>query len=424
MEYLEKIKESFDPKLISALYSNFSDKYIALQELIDNSVDDRITGQILTVNISYIYDQDKLIINNVNGKGLGIPDLHTFFSWGGSKKTNRIGRYGQGGKAAIGYLGKGFIIKGHSHGKNDGFIVRVDNWQDREGGFKEFTPEPFSNFDTRGLVSIEILGLKYKFDTENIKEKIREIYRPLIADKKIDFIVNGEQVIPPKLHFDEGTVTRFSFDIDFLTKKYNLNGMYGIVSDKNSIRGGFSVYQFGRRIIKKEYFGQTDPSKRWNVERLYGELYLDFEIPLVMNKTDFQRGYLWEEIKKAMHDEIDATVKSAINYKEASKTEEKTVKAITTRIKRKEADEVEVGLCNYGPNLLFRVVDEGGKEQVQINRDHQAYQKWGMTHQGKILYSVMIYSLYKAVRSLSNKDAKTMLERFSESLKIETGNLL
>ena len=41
-DYLQIIKESFDPKLINALFKNFTDQYIALLDLIDNAVDDMI----------------------------------------------------------------------------------------------------------------------------------------------------------------------------------------------------------------------------------------------------------------------------------------------------------------------------------------------------------------------------------------------
>ncbi|HEC91376.1 MAG TPA: hypothetical protein ENI51_00020 [Candidatus Atribacteria bacterium] len=428
-EYLQVIKESFNPKLISALYKNFSDQYVALQELIDNAVDDRIKGKKLIVTIDIKDEDNKIVIKNHNGKGMGIEDLMNFFTWGSSDKRKRIGRYGQGGKAALGYLAKSFKIKSHPAGSYDGYFIKVDDWENRDSGFKEFKIEKYQSsreFDV-GSVALEISNLKKRFQKETIKKKISDIYRPLIMKGKVDFFLDGEKILCPPVNYDEGTKRVFSLDFNIGSNHYNITGEYGIVSDIRSLRGGFNIYQYGRKVAHKEYFGHMDPSKRWNLERLYGELYIDFDVPLLMNKTDIDRdSTLWRKIKELMYNEIKPTIREAIDYRAPTKKEKGSIRRITKRLKKKEGKQgLSLELTNYGPNLLFKIEkDKKGNVILKINREHTAYKKWSSTAYGKDLYAVMIYSLYSATQRMSKAEAKKFLNCFSESLKEHTYNLL
>lgn len=419
-DYLEFVKESFDPRLISALYKNFSNKYIALQELFDNSVDDRVEGKQLLVSVVYNSNEGKLQIKNVDGKGMDIDDLRRFFKWGAAgEKEYRIGRYGQGGKAAIGYLARSFSIMSHPSGGPNGYLIKVDNWEDRDEGFKEFKVEPFKMHESRGNVTFELWNLKKTFDLDTIKSRIREIYRPLIVKKEVEFTVNGVKVKCPPSNYDSGTKRVFSDEIEIDKVNYRLAGEYGIVSDKNSPRGGFDVYQFGRRVAKKEYFGHTDPSKRWNVERLYGELYLNFEVPLLMNKTDVDRdSKAWKKIVRFMNTEINHVVREAIDYKTPTKKEQRAVEHIARKVKEKSEKETpELILSNYGSTILYKVKKgKNGYNVLIINRQHPAYNYWSETATGRKLYAVMIYALYKSVQKLSKSEASKLHKNFSDSL--------
>jgi hypothetical protein len=419
-DYLEFVKESFDPQLISALYKNFSNQYIALLELLDNAVDDRLVNQKLKIAVQYDADEKKLIIKNVNGSGLDTQGIQKFFTWGkGRENPDRIGRYGQGGKAAIGYLAQSFIIRSHPIDSPNGYLIKVDDWEDREKGFKEFKIEPFRMLDRAGSVTFELSNLKKSFSTITIKSKIEEIYRPLIVSGKVEFIVNSDTVECTKANYDEGTKTSFSIPFSNDGKSYTLYGEYGIVSDKNSPRGGFNVYQFGRLVAKKEYFGHIDPSKRWNVERLYGELHVDFEIPLLMNKTDIDRdSKSWREIVPLMKNEIEPAIRLAIDYKTPTKREESAIKQVGNKIKD-ELKENKSGLelSNYGSTILYKVKNGfSGENKLIINRGHPAYQYWSETSVGEKLYIVMIYSLYRSVTGLSKSDGNKLHMHFSESL--------
>jgi len=419
-DYLELVKESFDPQLISALYKNFSNQYIALLELLDNAVDDRLENERLTISVQYDAEEKKLTIKNVNGLGLDTEGIKKFFTWGkGREEYNRIGRYGQGGKAAIGYLAQSFVIRSHPLNSPNGYLIKVEDWEDRKDGFKEFKIEPFRMLDKAGSVTFELYNLKKTFSISTIKSKIQEIYRPLINNGKVKFIVNSDTIEVSKPNYDTDTRSKFSLPFSYEGKNLILYGEYGIVSDKNSPRGGFNVYQFGRLVTQKEYFGHTDPSKRWNVERLYGELHVDFEIPLLMNKTDIDRDSgIWKEISVLMKNEIESAIRLAIDYKTPTRREENAVKQVRSKIKEDLKDlKSEIELSNYGSTILYKVIKgSNGKSRLLINRGHPAYQYWSETSVGKKLYVVMIYSLYRSIEGISKSESSKLHTHFSESL--------
>jgi len=428
-DYLQVIKESFDPKLITALFKNFSNQYIALQELIDNAVDDKFENKKLTVTLTFT--QNKIVIKNFRGKGMGIEDLMKFFTWGGSEKEHRIGRYGQGGKAALGYIANSFVIKSHPFGSDTGYLIRVDDWEDRSSGFKTFDIEPFDSLHEKneGFVSFEVSNLRKDFDVDHVKDRIATIYRPLIVKGDVEFIVDGDLVKCLKVNYDEGTRETFERKVKLSGKEYHISGEYGIVSDPKSPRGGFSIFQFGRRVGKKEYFGHVDPSKRWNVERLYGELYIDFEIPLLMNKTDLDRDSdIWNEISQEMYEEINSIMKVAVDYKTPTKKEKRNIGKIDKKIRENDViDGVQhVELGSYGPNLLFKEeVDKKGNKYVKINRDHKAYKNWTTSRANRdMLYATMILSLYEASKKMHKKEATLLITRFAEELKDNTHKML
>lgn len=423
------IKESFDPKLITALFKNFSNQYIALFELIDNAVDDRQHNEKLIISIDYDPDDSKLFIKNFKGKGMSIDDLEKFFTWGHSNKTTgRIGRYGQGGKAALGYLAKSFNIKSHLKNKPIGFIVKVKDWENRQIGFTDgFEVVPYQSQRDEGDVSFEIFNLKKEFRIETIIERIRKTYRPLITQKKVEFIVENMPVKCSPIAYDRETFKTFKTEFTCHGLKHLLTGEYGLVPDANSERGGFKIFQYGRNVADKEYFGHIDPSKRWNVERLYGELYIDFDLPLSMNKTEIDKdSELWRAIEKAMHKEIAEIMKDAVDYKTPTKNETKAVELINKKLKKSDnKSDVKIDLTNYGPRLLYKLEEgKNGENTIKINRDHKAYKIWSETELGKKYYTVMMYALTEATKEMSNKERTKFLNEFSDYLGKKSNELL
>lgn len=423
------IRESFDPKLLSALFKNFSNQYIALFELIDNAIDDRQQNEKLIVSIDYDPEEEKLLIKNFNGNGMSVDDLQKFFTWGYSEKNSgRIGRYGQGGKAALGYLAKSFTIKSHLKKSNFGCCVKIKDWENREVGFTDgFEISMYQSQRDDSDVTFEIYNLKKEFKIDTIRERIRKIYRPLITQKKAEFIVDNEPIKCLPINYDRDTYKKFRTEFALKGKKYTLTGEFGIVDDPNSERGGFRIFQFGRSVAEKEYFGHIDPSKRWNVERLYGELYIDFDLPLSMNKTEIDKDSdLWHLIAHTMHKEIEDIMKEAIDYKTPTMKESKAVESINKKInKSKEKKDTKIDLTNYGPRLLFKIEEsKQGEKIIKINRDHKAYKLWSTTESGKKYYTIMIYALTETIKDMSKKESAKFINEFSEHLGLESAKLI
>jgi hypothetical protein len=401
-----------------------------LFELIDNAVDDRQHDDKLIVSINYNSEESKLSIKNFNGKGMTIDDLEKFFTWGYSEKaTGRIGRYGQGGKAALGYLAKSFTIKSHAKKNIMGFCVKVKDWENREVGFKDgFEVAAYQSLKDEGDVSFEIFGLKKEFDIDTIIKRIKKTYRPLISQRKVEFTVEGKPVKVDPIIYVPGTNKKFPVEFSWNGRKLTMNGEYGLVDDPKSDRGGFRIYQYGRNVAEKEYFGHTDPSKRWNVERLYGELYIDFDLPLSMNKTEIDRdSELWLLIEKKMYQTISEIMKEAVDYKKPTEKESKSVDTFNKKLTKSSDNkgETKFGLTNYGPKLLFKIEeDANGKSTVKINRDHRAYKLWSDTESGKKYYTIMMYALTETIKKLSNAEQKKFLNEFSDYLGKKSAEIL
>lgn len=426
---IKKIKESFDPKLVTALFKNFSNQYIALFELIDNAVDDRLDNVKLTISIDYYPDDEKLTIKNFNGKGMYMEDLEKFFIWGHSEKEKgRIGRYGQGGKAALGYLAKSFMIKSHPRDSKLGFSVKITDWENRQVGFIDgFQVIPYQSQRDEGDVTFEIYQLKKEFKIEKIIEKIKNTYRPLIRQKKVEFIVENKSLKCDPVIYDKNTFKNFKVNFMYNKQEYTLSGEYGIVPDKDSERGGFKIFQYGRKIAEKEYFGHIDPSKRWNVERLYGELYINFDLPLSMNKTEIDKdSELWYLINESMNQEISEIIKEAIDYKTPTQNESKAVDSLNKKIKKnKDTTNIKLDLTNYGPRMLFKIeINEEGKNTIKINRDNKAYKEWSKTELGKKYYTIMMFALSETIKNMPNKESSKFLSAFSENLGKKSSELL
>src|SRR3989304_1940127 len=135
------IQEKVSTRAIEALMKNYRDAQQAFLELIDNAVDNRDESNPLLVRIRI--SKNELTIFNQGGKGLDLDGLRNFFVWGYSDKTSReIGFYGVGGKAAMGFLGRGMEVTCSAKGQETEYKVSDPSWETRqEGEWKQFIPQ-------------------------------------------------------------------------------------------------------------------------------------------------------------------------------------------------------------------------------------------------------------------------------------------
>ena len=317
-----QFQEKFDPALISALYKNFRNPIEALLEIVDNAVDDIIPGKPMVVTAEI--GRDSISIVDKGGTGMGPEELDAFFTWGLSKKRGKLGRYGQGGKAAMGYLGKSWVIRSTKINDALQYVVRETTWDDRTGGLKKYKPEIGKTiFVNDGVVQIDISNLKRKINKNDLKRILSMVYRPLLESGELELISSGK--IMPLTFPLEMPKEDFVFPV---SKGRRVKGWLGFLEDDTKLRGGVRCYSYGRLIVEKEFFGQKDPGYKQSINKLIGEIYIDFDIPLMMNKTDFDRGSTeWNEIAKEMYGRLEPLISILLEEKEKDQPTEKEIKA-------------------------------------------------------------------------------------------------
>jgi hypothetical protein len=118
------------------------------------------------------------------GSGMGPRELEReYLRWGASRKRpgERIGRFGQGGKAAIGHLGGRFSILASRAGDERAFGFRDDTYRDRSRlRTYELTERSKPVAAELGYVRIEIGAIDKKVDPRRLRSRLADTYRPLL----------------------------------------------------------------------------------------------------------------------------------------------------------------------------------------------------------------------------------------------------
>lgn len=126
------VRERIDPRLTGSLFANYRSATDAILELVDNAIDSRVAHRPLEIDLTL--RPGSLVLTAVGGLGMSASQLERdYLRWGASPKrtTERIGRYGQGGKAAIGHLGNRFAIVASPAGDARAYAFQDDDYRDR-----------------------------------------------------------------------------------------------------------------------------------------------------------------------------------------------------------------------------------------------------------------------------------------------------
>jgi hypothetical protein len=294
---MAKIKEKVSRRLLVSLMSQYSDATEAMLELVDNSVDERMEGRLLKVDISV--SRGRIEVADCGGTGMGRRELEIFMEWGRSDKRGRLGRYGLGGKAALGYLGRSWKLVTCKEGADLALKIVETHWDDEKGGLKEYEPRRIA-LDERapqGATRFVIEDLKKSVNAPPLRRRLGSIYRPLLMNGGIEIRVNGRRVEQLQLPLAEAPE---EFE-EVVGSGQVVRGWIGIldtskIEKRREIPGGLRCYAYGRLIREGEFFGHPGPAWKAALNRLIGEVHLDF-VPLTTNKTNFDRDS--EEWKKA-----------------------------------------------------------------------------------------------------------------------------
>lgn len=281
------VSEQIDPRILEALFANFPTAEIAMLELTDNAIGDRIPGKKMMLTLRLRKDLVRIV--NKGGQGMDLNRLCDFFTWGKSEARGVFRFFGQGGKAAMGYLGERWRILSFPLGGRITYrIVEDGSWTKRPDGLlKKYkvAEEPVIQDDA--TVQIDITGVKRPVSPTRLRRILAATYAPLLKSGELEIRLNDKIVAPAELPCKERKDFR---------EMTSYGAVWGWLGLKNSddVRGGIRCYSQGRLIREREFF-DFEPLSH-NLDKLIGEVHMDF-VPVLPNKTDYDRGSpKWEAV--------------------------------------------------------------------------------------------------------------------------------
>lgn len=301
------VRERIDPRLTASLFANYRSALDAVLELVDNAVDSRIADQPLAVDL--MIRPGTLSLTVVGGSGMGPAELERdYLRWGGSRKRagERIGRFGQGGKAAIGHLGSRFAILAARPGDARAIGFEDDAYRDRSRlRTYELRERPKPVAAELGFVRIDVGAVDRRVDERRLPARLGEVYRPLLASGAVVMTVNRVAVRPVEWEVAERH--------DFAVRGGGriVRGWHGLLPDPSppGLEPGVRVYHLGRLVGSPAWFGHPGPAAHPALNRLIGEVELP-HVPVTLNKTDVDRDSPeWLAAQDRLHRLLAPTVR-------------------------------------------------------------------------------------------------------------------
>ena len=294
------VRERIDPRLTAALFANYRTPVDAVLELVDNAVDSRVAGRPLELDVAV--HPGRLVLVVVGGTGMNPGAIERdYLRWGASSKKScdRIGRYGQGGKAAIGHLGNRFEIVASAAGDEEAYGFEDSAYRDRAHlrtydlhGRKKAVAAHL------GYVRIEIGEVDRKLDPRRLAERLADTYRPMLESGEVRMVVNRAPIAPRPWTLHE------RHELSVRAAGRLVRGWWGLLPEPpppGAPEAGVRLYHLGRLVGAPEWFGHPTPAAHPALNRLVGEVELP-HVPVTMNKADVDRGSeVWAAVEARLH---------------------------------------------------------------------------------------------------------------------------
>ena len=287
----------------------------AIAELIDNSIDARISGKIEQIDVILNYESNAIRILD-DGSGMNLEELKNALTIAKSSKTDvtQLGKFGLGMKSACSTLGKSFTIVTSKIDSEFEYIAQYDEdkWlDDKSLDWANFEIEKVKKIKKSHGTSIIISKLKiplYPNQTSKFKKRYGIRYGPHLKNKQIRLRINSRSCEDkiPIIQKD----SREELNIK-LPSGNHLVGWIGLL-EKRSIKGDYGIHLFknGRLINAFANFGF---SRHPEVAKIMGEISLD-HVPVNFHKTGFIEDSLeYKEAKNGFKNNeiVKNTLKSA-----------------------------------------------------------------------------------------------------------------
>ncbi len=388
------IQERISRKILRAYMANFRSVPDALLELVDNAFDefDGFHGG-MHLEVTIKITKDSIIVENLGGKGMGAKELDDWLNWGKAIKTDAIGEWGQGGKAAMGYLGRAWIVHTKRWDQPWLWEIKEDNWDDVSSGeksYKAVATEGNTQWEELGYCKFEIKNLRdRRQDMNRIKTVLSNIYRKYLEEGKSSITVNGEPVTPLVLPIYEG------FEIQQFKEKTSpgrwVKGWIGRLKRDVRVRGGpriaggIRLLRKGRLICDGEYFGHRDFRHKASLGTLIGEVELATKVPVLPNKTGFDTDSPeWDESREVMYEVLKPHIEALLRQKE----EETVTREEKKRVSQVRSLMIEAfkRLSKYEGLYGWFGEDIGRKRRKQRSKDREPTKELDSTEKDKRKY--------------------------------------
>jgi hypothetical protein len=275
----------------------------AIAELIDNAVDARPEGQLLTVEIVVKTKGASVVSVQVNDDGIGMTaeQLAKALKIGSSdKQVEALGKFGFGLKTAVSSLGSRWAIAANT--VNCPYTWRVTS-SDITGWKAEVSAEPRAAGHGTAIVVEGCDRLHAPTLLRDLTEGLGELYAHFIESRELSLYLNDEPVKLPELDLVEGSRRK----LDFYVGKRRVTGWVG-VRRFSSQRFGLNLVR-NRRVI--ESMAKIGFPADGSFTRVIGELHLD-EFAVDTHKSRFVKsGNDWQALLKELSPFLKPTLEAS-----------------------------------------------------------------------------------------------------------------
>jgi hypothetical protein len=274
----------------------------AIAELVDNSVDARRDGELLTVEINLFPSQNEIEVSD-DGIGMDEETAANSIRLAHSDKADKLGEFGLGLKTAASSLGKTFEITTTQRSSAEQYMLEYDEdrWL-RDGDWTKFEMRVKSGIDQElsGTV-IRIKNLRFKIYPNlpgNVRTDLATRFAPFIETGEVRIKVNTKWCVPQPLELKQDYCLPdgkepFRMTLESGSEVWGWRGLLRRGSEKGEY--GFRVFRRGRLILQHAKIGfNPHPESR----QIVGELHVD-HLPVTHNKREFiQSSMLYQELVK------------------------------------------------------------------------------------------------------------------------------
>ena len=260
----------------------------AISELLDNSIDARVSEQTERVDVVFDYGGKAISVSD-DGLGMNLEELKNGLTIAKSTKfeKGKLGKFGLGMKSACSTLGKEFTITTSKPDSNSELFIHYDEekWlNDSSSTWQNFEIEISKKIRPWHGTTIRITKLNvplYPNQTSTLRKNLGIRYEPYMTDNQVSLYVNTRECKPLKILIQEKSKKELKIE---LANNHYLRGWIGLL-EKRSIRGDYGIHLYkNNRLIKA--FDKFGIRNHPEVAKIMGKLHLD-HVPVNFHKTGF-----------------------------------------------------------------------------------------------------------------------------------------